>query len=179
LKTIRAILAAAMLVLVAAAGSLAHAEDWTTTDGKVYKNVKVMKLEPDAVTILYSEGGALVPLATLSPELQEKFQYDPVKAKAAAAARAKADSANPAALEAEKVQAAKLKAAQDAKYKADKKAVDDAKAADAAAQPKDDPLHTSTFDPGKTDDSRTHYQTHQAFATNDPTMPVMPKPSGR
>ena len=157
----------------AALALLLHAEDWTTTDGKVYKDVKVMKLEPDAVTILYSEGGALVPLATLSPELQEQFHYDPDKAKAAAAARAKDDKNNPAALEAEKVQAAKLKAAQDAKYKADKKAVDDAKAA-AAAQPNNDPLHASTFAPGKSDDTRPHYNTPDAFATNDPQMPVVP-----
>jgi hypothetical protein len=175
MNTFRAIAAAAMLALVAGTGLIAHAEDWTTTDGKVYKGVKVMKLEPDAVTILYSEGGALVPLATLSPDLQEKFQYDPAKAKAAAAARAKSDRDNPAALEAERVQAAKLKAAQDAKYKADKKAVDDAKAADAAAQPKDDPLHASNFLPGKTDDSRTRYKTPDAFATNDPAMPVIPR----
>ena len=174
-----AISASAALALLAASALLLHAEDWTTTDGKVYKDVKVMKLEPDAVTILYSEGGALVPLATLSPELQEQFHYDPDKAKAAAAARAKDDRNNPAAIEAEKVQAAKLKAAQDAKYKADKKAVDDAKAAAAAAQPKDDPLHASNFAPGKSDDdSRTHYRTPDAFATNDPTMPVIPKPSG-
>ena len=172
MNTFRAI---AMLGLLLGIASLAHAEDWTTTDGKVYKNVKVMKLEPDAVTILDSDGGALVPLATLSPELQEKFQYDPAKAKVAAAARAQADSANPAALEAEKVHAAKLKAAQDAKFKADKKAVDDAKAAAAAAQPKDDPLHTSNFDPGKSDDSSPHYKTPDAFATNDPTMPVAPR----
>ena len=168
-----AIFAAAMLSL----GAFAHAEDWTTADGKVYKGVKVMKLEPDAVTILYSEGGALVPLASLPPALQEKFHYDPDKAKAAAADRAKADHDNPAALEAERVQAAKLKAAQDAKYKADKKAVDDAKSA-AAAQPKDDPLHVSDFNVGKTDDTRSHYRTPDAFATNDPTMPVIPKPSG-
>jgi len=175
MNMLRAISASAMLSLLAAV-SLAHAENWTTTDGKVYKGVKVMKLEPDAVTILYSEGGALVPLATLSPDLQEKFHYDPDKAKAAAAARAKSDKDNPAALEAEKVQAAKLKAAQDAKYKADKKAVDDAKAAAAAAEPKDDPLHASTFNLNKTDDTHSHYRTPDAFATNDPNMPVMPAP---
>jgi hypothetical protein len=180
LPSLRAISAAALLILmIGASGQLAHAEDWTTTDGKVYKDVKVMKLEPDAVTILDSDGGALVPLATLSPDLQEKFNYDPVKARAAAAARAKADQANPAALEAEKVKAAKLKAAQDAKDKADKKAAADAKPASAAAQPKDDPLHASTFDPGKSDDTHPHYKTPDAFATNDPQMPVIPAPSGR
>lgn len=177
MNTLHAISTAAMLVLVAAAGSLAHAEDWTTTDGKVYKNVKILKLEDDAVTILDNNGGALVPLATLPPDLQAKFKYDPGKAKAAAAARAKADADNPAALEAERVQAAKLKAAQDAKYKADKKAVDDAKAAAAAAEPKDDPLHTSNYAVGKSDDTRTHYKVHDALSTNGENNPVAPPPT--
>lgn len=156
-----------------------RAEDWTTTDGKVYKDVKVVKLEADAVTILYNEGGALVPLATLPPALQEKFHYDPDKANAAAAARARADADNPTALEAEKVQAAKLKAAQDAKYKADKKAVEDAKAAAAAAEPRDDPLHASQFNVNKSDDSRVHYKVHDALSTNDPHMPIAPAPVGQ
>ncbi|HEX4141699.1 MAG TPA: hypothetical protein VHY09_15225 [Candidatus Methylacidiphilales bacterium] len=168
--------AAAVLVLLAAPLSPGRAEDWTTTDGKIYKDVKVVKLEPDAVTILYRDGGALVPLATLPPALQEKFRYDPDKARAAANARAKADRDNPAALEAERIEAAKLKAAQDAKYKAQKKAVEDEKAAAAAAEPKDDPLHVSDFDVGKSDDSRPHYRAPDAFATNDPNMPVVPAP---
>jgi hypothetical protein len=82
-------------------------------------------------------------------------------------------------MEAERIQAAKLKAAQDAKYKADKKAIDDAKSAAAAAEPKDDPLHASNYAPGKSDDSRTHYKTPDAFATNDPKMPVIPAPTAR
>jgi hypothetical protein len=174
MNAIRVSLAAAGLILLV--GSFARAEDWTTTDGKVYKDVKVMKLEDDAMTILYSDGGGLVPLATLSPDLQERFKYDPKKAKAAAAARAQDDRNNPDAIEAEKVEAAKLKAAQDAKDKADKKAIDDAKAAQAAARP-DDPLHASNFDVGKSDDARAHYHTEDAFATNDPKMPVIPQPS--
>lgn len=172
----RVITLAAVLSLLASLVAPTYAEDWTTTDGKVYKDVKVMKLEADAVTILYREGGALVPLATLSPALQEKFHYDPDKARAATFARALADMQNPSALEAERIQAAKLKAAQAAKYKAAKKAVDDEKAAAAAAEPKDDPLHTASFDVGKTDDTRPHYKTPDAFATNDPNMPVVPQP---
>jgi hypothetical protein len=77
------------------------AEDWTTTDGTKYQNVEVIRVEDDAVTILYKDGGALVPLFKLSPELQERFDYDPVKAKAAAEARAKADTENAKELQAE------------------------------------------------------------------------------
>lgn len=64
--------------------SVGRAEDWTTTDGKTYKNVKVVKVEDDAVTILDEDGGARVPLSTLSPDLQKKFNYDPAKAAIAA-----------------------------------------------------------------------------------------------
>lgn len=65
----------------------AFGEDWMTTDGKTYKGVTVIKVEADAVTILYSDGGALVPLQTLPPNLQKRFNYNPAKAQAAAQAR--------------------------------------------------------------------------------------------
>ncbi len=69
------------------------AEDWATTDGKAYHQVVVVKVEDDAVTILDSDGGALVPLSTLPPDLQQKFHYDPAKAKAAADRRTADDQA--------------------------------------------------------------------------------------
>ncbi len=47
----------------------AFAEDWTTTDGIKYQNVKVVRVEDDAVTIIYKDGGALVPLFKLPPDL--------------------------------------------------------------------------------------------------------------
>ncbi|MCE0483781.1 MAG: hypothetical protein LV479_06040 [Methylacidiphilales bacterium] len=96
-------------------------DDWTTTDGKVYNGVQVVKVEDDAVTILYANGGALIPFAKLPPNLQKKFNYDPVKAKAAADARAKADAVNALRLQKEIDQAQKLKQDQmilDAKQKA-------------------------------------------------------------
>jgi hypothetical protein len=77
------------------------AEDWTTTDGTKYQNVRVIRVEDDAVTIIYKDGGALVFLFKLPPVLQEKFDYDPVKAKAAMEARAKADAENAKELQAE------------------------------------------------------------------------------
>lgn len=96
------------LVLVLLALPL-HAEDWKTTDGKVYQDVKVIKVEDDAVTVIFKDGGALIPLVKLTPDLQKKFSYDPVKAKAAADARAKAEAANQKQLDAEKDLAAKQK----------------------------------------------------------------------
>ncbi len=70
------------------------AEDWTTTDGKTYQQVTVVKVDDDAVTILDQEGGALVPLAQLPPDLQQRFHYDPEKAKIAAARRQAEDQAS-------------------------------------------------------------------------------------
>jgi hypothetical protein len=87
----------------------ASAEDWKTTDGKTYSNVKVVKVEADAVTVLCSDGGALIPLDKLPPTLQKRFSYDPAKAKVAAAARAETDAQNAKQLQAEIEQAQKLK----------------------------------------------------------------------
>ncbi|MCE0497927.1 MAG: hypothetical protein LV481_08295 [Methylacidiphilales bacterium] len=87
----------------------AQAVDWVTTDGKTYHNVLVVKVEDDAVTILYENGGALVPLDKLPPDLQKRFHYDPVKAKIAAQARAKRDAEDALALQKEKDEADKLK----------------------------------------------------------------------
>lgn len=82
--------------------SRVQAEDWTTTDGKTFQNVKVVKVEDDAVTILDKDGGALVPLATLPPDLQKQFHYDPAKAQVAAAARQKDEQAAAQAIEDQK-----------------------------------------------------------------------------
>ena len=77
------------------------AEDWTTSDGKVYPNVTVVKAEPDAVTILYRDGGALVPLGCLPADLQKRFHYDPARAEAAEDQRARDELESEMALQAE------------------------------------------------------------------------------
>jgi hypothetical protein len=110
------------LLFVALLSPLLRAEDWTTTYGRVYHDVTVIKVEPDAITILHHDGGALVPLGFLPADLQKRFKYDPVKAQAYADERAKSDADNAKALEVEMAEAKKLQAAQDAKYKADKDA---------------------------------------------------------
>ena len=165
------------LLLLAILGPGLRAEDWTTSDGTVYKDVHVVKVEADAVTIIHHDGGALVPLVKLPAALQQQFGYDPAKAKAAADTRAKIDGESQEALQVEKAEAQKMQDAKEAKYKADKKAVEDEKAAAAAAEPPNDPLHVGQYAVGRSDDTRTHYQTQQAFATNDPKMPVMPAPT--
>ncbi len=106
LKIVKAIFLTVVLALCSTSG---FAEDWTTTDGTKYQNVQVIRVEDDAVTILYKDGGALIPLFKLPPSLQERFDYDPVKAKAAAEARAKADVENAKELQAEIELADKLK----------------------------------------------------------------------
>lgn len=82
------------------------AEDWTASNGKTYRDVKVIKVEDDAVTILDSDGGALVPLATLSPALQRQFNYDPEKARIAVERRQAEDAAEAQAVAQQKQEAA-------------------------------------------------------------------------
>ena len=93
----------------------AMAEDWMTSDGMVYQNVQVLRVEDDAVTIIYKDGGALVPLVKLPKSLQMRFDYNPDKAKVAAAARAKADAENAKQLQAEIDLANKMKLQQEIK----------------------------------------------------------------
>jgi hypothetical protein len=92
-----------------ASATTIFAEDWTTTDGKKYISVTVIKVEADSVTILDSDGGARVPLATLPPDLQKKFNYDPQKAADAAKARDQELIASQQALHAEARKAQQLK----------------------------------------------------------------------
>jgi hypothetical protein len=77
-----------------------------------YKNVRVVRVEDDAITIIYKDGGALIPILKLPPDLQDRFSYNAVKAKAAADARAKADAQNAKDLQKEIEIADKMKRAQ-------------------------------------------------------------------
>jgi hypothetical protein len=98
-----------LIFVLLLSSTFAFAEDWTTSDGMKYQNVQVVRVEDDAVTIIYKDGGALIPLFKLPPALQKKYDYDPVKAKAAADARSKADAENAKALQREIELADKLK----------------------------------------------------------------------
>ena len=104
-----------LIFALALSSTSAFAEDWTTSDGTNYQNVRIIRVEDDAITIIYKDGGALIPLFKLPPALQKKFDYDPVKAKAAAEVRTKADIENAKALQAEIELADKLKLKQQIK----------------------------------------------------------------
>jgi len=104
-----------LIVALATLPLAAWAEDWKTSDGTVYQDVKVIRVEDDAITIMYKDGGALIPLLKLPPPLQQRFSYDPVKAKMAADVRAKADAENARELQAEIELADKMKRAQQIK----------------------------------------------------------------
>ena len=91
MRILKACLALSLCLLFA---GIIHAEDWTTNDGKEYKNVRVLSQTPAYVTILHEDGGGQIPLSNLKPDLQQRFHYSP-----AAAANYLADTA--AAVEAE------------------------------------------------------------------------------
>lgn len=76
-----------LLVLYVLAFSPIRSEDWTV-NGKDYHNVTVGQVEADRVHITYDGGIGTVMLADLPPELQKKFNYDAVAAKAATQAEA-------------------------------------------------------------------------------------------
>jgi hypothetical protein len=97
------------IFVLAISSNVLLAEDWKTIDGTVYKDVRVVRVEDDAITIIYKDGGALVPLFKLPHDLQDRFDYDPAKAKAAAEARSKSDVENAKALQAEIEMADKIK----------------------------------------------------------------------
>lgn len=98
-----------LAIVLGLSATFAWGEDWTTSDGVKYQEVRVIRVEDDAVTILHKDGGALIFLYKLPPALQQRFDYDPVKAKAAMDARAKADVENAKALQAEIEEANKLR----------------------------------------------------------------------
>jgi hypothetical protein len=68
--------------------SVGRAEDWVGIDGKTYSTVKVISHDDGFVTVLDSDGGAKIPLRTLSPQIRARFGYDPKKAAVAEAAAA-------------------------------------------------------------------------------------------
>ena len=56
------------------------ADDITNLLGTVYKNVKIIRAEPDGITVMHSGGIAKLFFQELSPEIQQKFGYDSARA---------------------------------------------------------------------------------------------------
>ena len=69
--------------------------DLATTDGQIYRQVQVRKIEPDGLTIRHEAGLAKLVFPLLPEDWQKKYEYDPQKAaayrRAAAAAREQAE----------------------------------------------------------------------------------------
>ncbi len=78
------------LAIVLATALPVRAEDWTTADGKTYRNVVVIAQEDDGVRITYTGGVGKIPYYELSPDLLKRFgqDYDSLEAKRQAAAQA-------------------------------------------------------------------------------------------
>ena len=70
-----------LAIFLLLAGCL-RAEDWTV-NGKNYHNVIVGQIESDRVHVTYDGGVGAINLADLPPDLQMRFRYDPIAAKAA------------------------------------------------------------------------------------------------
>jgi hypothetical protein len=85
----------AALLIVLATVLPVSAEDWSTADGKTYKDVVVIAQEDDGVRITYTGGVGKIPNYELSPDLQKRFGLDPVsmEAKRKAAEQAQAAAA--------------------------------------------------------------------------------------
>ena len=66
-------------VLAFAAMSVS-AVDITTLDGREFKNAKILRQEPDRITIVYPNGGATIYLRDLTDDLQKQFGYNPQQA---------------------------------------------------------------------------------------------------
>jgi hypothetical protein len=159
----RFFLRTAPAVLFLGATGVLRAEDWTARDGVHYENVVVLKVEADAVTILDRDGGGLIPLSNLPPDLQKRFGYDPVKARAAADARAKASAQNDQRLKQEAQAVAEKRKQEEAAEKAGKKA--------ALAKTSSDPDYFSGIGQhlGNSNDGRTHYQMPDVYSKDKDT----------
>ncbi|MFZ4768126.1 MAG: hypothetical protein ACOYMN_24525 [Roseimicrobium sp.] len=85
--------------------------DLTTTLGETYKNCRIIKATPEALTIVHDGGVAKLKLAYLDDEWRKKFDYDPVAAREFAAS----EEEKRAAAEAKRAELARARAVQDEK----------------------------------------------------------------
>jgi hypothetical protein len=66
----------AFLVLSA----LVKADDFTLTDGTTYTNATVRRVEPDGLVVADADGIRKLKFSNLSPQIQQKYGFDSVKA---------------------------------------------------------------------------------------------------
>lgn len=70
-----------IFILFLTLSCICRAEDWKV-DGKTYHNVVSGAVDFDKVHITYDGGIGSILLASLTPDLQKRFHYDPVNARA-------------------------------------------------------------------------------------------------
>jgi hypothetical protein len=63
-------------ILAALSASLALSEDLQTIEGKVYKNIKVNRIEPDGIMLRTKSGISKVYFTELPKQVQERFHYE-------------------------------------------------------------------------------------------------------
>lgn len=73
--------------------SVALAEDFTTLNGKEYKDAAVNRVEPDGIVVTTKSGISKVYFTELPRDVQERFHYDPQKATAYSAQQSASYSA--------------------------------------------------------------------------------------
>ena len=66
--------------LILSFASLGFSEDFTTVNGKQYKEATVRRVEPDGIVVKTTSGVTKVYFSELPKEVQERFHYDSGKA---------------------------------------------------------------------------------------------------
>jgi hypothetical protein len=159
----------ALLIILTTTLSV-RAEDWTTADGKTYRNITIIGQEDDGVRVTYTGGVGKIPYYELSDDVLRRLGQDPVALaqKRAAALKAQADAA--------KAQAdAALKAQQDA---AEQKKDQDEAAAASATQQQSQPQSQNQSQPQGQPSPQNQSQQANASAAPKPApvAPVAPPP---
>ena len=70
----------AVLLLSALLTAAVSAEDITTTDGTVYKDIKISETTPIGINFVSGDKASWVDFRDLPPEVAQKYGYDPAKA---------------------------------------------------------------------------------------------------
>jgi len=70
----------AFILLFALSAAVVSAEDITTTDGTVYKNIKISETTPIGINFVSDDKACWVDFRDLPPDTAKKYGYDPAKA---------------------------------------------------------------------------------------------------
>lgn len=100
--------------LILSFASLGFSEDFTTVNGKQYKDATITRVEPDGIVVKTKSGVTKVYFSELPREVQERFHYDSEKAASYSAEQA----ANYATYQKQQEETRRQRAAADAKNNA-------------------------------------------------------------